>query len=86
MKTGTRNTALALVGLAALTIYILACTSFSPDDTKVLYPALDPVSGNVGMAVYDRETHRSDLAFVPIIPDKQAAVRAQWLEIGRAHV
>ncbi len=38
MKTQTaRNAGLALVGLLALTIYILACSSFSPDDTKVLY-------------------------------------------------
>ena len=51
----TRNTALALVGLLALSIYILACTSFSPDDTKVLYPAFDAPSGAIGMAVYDRE-------------------------------
>jgi hypothetical protein len=88
-KQTTRNTALALVGLTALTIYILACTSFSPDDTKVLYPAFDPGSGAIGMAVYDREARRSDLLFAPIGWESDGSntvaprvVRGQWLPDG----
>jgi len=91
MKTETtRNTALALVGLLALSIYILACTSFSPDDTKVLYPAFDGPSGAVGVAVYDREKASSELAFLPMTDDasdtKRLApmlVRSQWLADGQ---
>jgi hypothetical protein len=85
-----RNTALALVGLLALFVYILACTSFSPDDTKVLYPAFDGASGAVGVAVYDREKAGSDLAFVPMAADASDTnrlspmlVRSQWLADGQ---
>jgi len=91
MKTQTaRNAGLALVGLLALTIYILACTSFSPDDTKVLYPAFSGTNGAVGVAVYDRESGRSEVLFVPVAfedAESQVAapllVRAQWLADGR---
>jgi len=87
----TRNVALALVGLLALSIYILACTSFSPDDTKVLYPAFDAPSGAVGMAVYDRETGGSEMLFLPVDYESgksNAAIapsilRAEWLANGR---
>jgi hypothetical protein len=91
MKTQkTRNLVLALTGLLALSIYILACTSFSPDDTKVLYPAFDTASGAVGMAVYDREARRSEMLFVPIAFDAAQSnavaptlARAEWLGDGR---
>ena len=92
MKTyKTRNAILALIGLAALSVYILACTSFSPDDSKVLYPAFDAESGAVGMAVYDRAAGRSDMVLVPMtydIGETNAAVepklmRGQWLGDGR---
>ena len=65
MKNNTsRNALLAMIALGALTLYILACTSFSPDDTKVLYPAFDD-SGAIGMAVYDREARRSEMLLCP---------------------
>jgi hypothetical protein len=89
MKTDTvRNGSLALVGLAALTVYILACTSFSPDDKKVLYPAFDPLSGTVGVAEYDRENARSRMLFVPMVYEETnrpatPLVRPQWLGNGR---
>ncbi len=89
MKTlNARNTALALIGLAALTIYILACTSFSPDDTKVLYPAFDEASGRLGVAIYDRETKHSEPLFV-LVDDlgsnrnEPPYIRAQWLGNGQ---
>lgn len=85
-----RNTALSLIALAALTIYILACTSFSPDDKKILYPAFHS-SGNIGVAIYDRDTRQSDLLFVPFhfaggtneSGASPALLRAQWLPDGR---
>lgn len=87
----TRDVVLALTGLAALTVYILACTSFSPDDRKVLYPAFDPASGGVGLAVYDRDTKRSDMVLVSSAYDldhtntsnEPALVRGQWLADGK---
>jgi hypothetical protein len=86
-----RNTLLACLGLVALGIYILACTSFSPDDTKVLYPAFDPTSGALGLAVYDREARASGLVFVPVDYGGEATnpvaiasiLRAEWLANGR---
>src|SRR5512138_2115951 len=85
-----RNNGLALVGLAALTVYILACTSFSPDDKKVLYPAFDPQSGSPGIALYDRDSSRSRMLFVPSFSapgqtnePATPVVRAQWLGNGR---
>ena len=87
-----RNAALAFVGLLALSIYILACTSFSPDDKKVLYPSFDAASGAIGMAVYDRETRTSEMVFVPVAYANRGKqrrgrphgiLRAQWLANGR---
>ena len=90
-KQTTRNMALALLGLLALSIYVLACTSFSPDDTKVLYPAFDTSSGAIGMAVYDREARRSEMLFLPLayqsaesnIVAAPSILRAEWLPSGR---
>ena len=85
-----RNAVLASLGLLALTAYILACTSFSPDDTKVLYPAFDGPSGKLGVAVYDRQTGRSETLFLPLDlggGDTNAVntplLRPQWLADGR---
>lgn len=90
MKTQeTRNTVLALLGLLALAVYIVACTSFSPDDSKVLYPAFDQDSGALGMAIYDRAARHSELQFVaPELkedanPPKASYVRGGWLPDGR---
>lgn len=89
MKTEhARNSGLALVGLAALLVYILACTSFSPDDKKVLYPSIDPRSGTVCAAVYDRETGRTRTVFTPFLYsstnlDEKPLIRAQWLDAKR---
>ncbi len=88
-RTRLRNTGLALFGLVSLLIYVLACTSFSPDDKKVLYTALDPGSGLVGISVYDIETGRSEPLFVPALVEsgaetaQPALVRAQWIHGGR---
>ncbi len=83
---------MALTGLAALTIYILACgTAFSPDDTKVLYPAFDKVSGQVGLAVYDREARTSQMVFLPASIEggqclyrEPRLLRGHWLPDGRS--
>ncbi len=89
------NAALASVGLLALTIYVVACNSspsFSPDDTKVLYPAFDPVTGVIGMSVYDREAGTSEMVFLLAghdsdnetnAPPGSALLRGQWLPNGK---
>ncbi len=89
MKTSTlRNAALPLVGLLALLIYILACTSFSPDDKKILFPTFD-VRGAIGMAVYDRDTRRAESLYVPANLEigtnlaMPSSVRGTWLPDGR---
>ncbi len=83
--------ALALLGLAALLSYILACTSFSPDDSKVLFSMVEPESAGVGVAVYDRQAKKTELLFVPYgqdlsrSTDREAPVlRPQWLPDGRS--
>jgi hypothetical protein len=91
MNKQKRNAVLAFFGLLVLSIYILACTSFSPDDTKVLYPSFDAASGAIGMAVYDRRSRGSEMLFVPVayqgtetnILVAPTILRAQWLANGR---
>jgi hypothetical protein len=95
MNQRQRNAALALTGLVALGIYIVACSSspsFSPDDTKVLYPARDPATGLVGMSVYDRETRKSEMLYVVGSYEAKAGgeakvnpvlFRGQWLPNGK---
>src|SRR5512146_249304 len=90
-KPPMRDLALALIGLLALTAAILACTSFSPDDKKVLYPSFDPASGALGMALSDREARRSDMFFLPLVHENTTNnevvpgfIRGQWLPNGHS--
>jgi hypothetical protein len=82
------NSTAALAGLGALLVYILACTSFSPDDSKVLYVTVNPQSGLTAVAVYDRKTAKSELLFEPSTRDvgdsaaRPALMRPQWLDGG----
>ena len=85
----TRNTLLALTGLAALFVCILACTSFSPDDKQILYSTFDPQARSMGVAVYDRSSHKSRLLFTSKAMLKQGRepqpvmMRSQWLADGK---
>lgn len=80
----------ALIGLGSLLIYILACTSFSPDDSKVLYVTADAKSGMTGVAVYDRKLGKSELLFQPYLLEvhsletKSTPLRPQWVEDGHS--
>lgn len=66
LRFGTRDVVLTLVGFAAWLIYILACgPSFSPDDTKILYPSIDPKTGATTLALYDRAAGTSRALLVP---------------------
>jgi hypothetical protein len=65
-KTRTRNTILTAVGFAAWLAYVLACApAFSPDDTKVLFPSLDPKTAATTLAMYDRTTNTTRTLLVP---------------------
>jgi hypothetical protein len=93
MKHSLRNQWLALAALVGLAAYILACTSFSPDDKKILYPAVDPESGHVGLAVYDRAAKQSRMVYLPLILDTTAGsepelplLRGQFLADGQSIV
>lgn len=87
------NSVLAMLGLAGLTIYIIACGSgpaFSPDDTKVLLPSVDPKTRDLGVSIYDRNTRKLDQVFVYHAvadldnPDKEKApLRPLWTPDGK---
>jgi hypothetical protein len=80
---------LAGVGAVSLVIYVLACaTSFSPDDRQVLYPTFDPRTGASSVALYDRQTTRSEMLFTAIGADavtnqQPVLLRAGWLPDGK---
>lgn len=80
--TKTRDRILAAVGGAALLIYILACgPAFSPDDSKVLYPANDPKTGGAVLAVYDRRARTSRALFT--VPGAEPAwLGSAWTQDG----
>jgi hypothetical protein len=77
--------ALALAALVALCIYVLACTStsFSPNDKQVAYAAVDPETGQLGVAVYDRETRRSEMVFLPPLAEGNTMCASAWLDNRR---
>jgi hypothetical protein len=85
--TRTRDAALTVVGFAAVLLYILACASFSPDDSKVLFPSNDPKTGGTVLAVYDRGAHttRALLAFPPARGNDGYMIRPAWTPDG-SHV
>ena len=87
------NNVLAMLGLAGLTIYIIACGSgpaFSPDDTKVLLPSVDPQTRDMGVSIYDRKSRKLEQVFVYHAvadldnPDKEKApLRPLWTPDGK---
>src|ERR1035441_7650384 len=80
---------LAGLGGTALLVYILACSAaFSPDDRQVLYPSFDPQNGALSIALYDRDTRRSEQIFSSIGAHTDtnlhsACLRAEWLPDGK---
>src|ERR1039458_1033849 len=90
MKTNrTIHVLLAGIGCVSLLVYVLACsTAFSPDDRQVLYPSFDPQSGALSIALYDRNTGRSEQIFSGIGSHTDtnihsASLRAEWLPDGK---
>jgi hypothetical protein len=84
-STRTRDATLTMVGFAAWLFYILGCASFSPDDSKVLFPSNDPKTGGMVVAMYDRAAHssRALLAFPPPTGSSESFyVRSLWTPDG----
>jgi Tol biopolymer transport system component len=80
----TRDIVLTFIGGVAVLAYVLACTSFSPDDSKVLFPAFDRPSGGLALAVYDRDRRRTEHLFaLPGLPSEDRLLRAAWTPDGR---
>ncbi len=85
-----RNCVLPAIGLASLAVYIIACSQFSPDDSKVLFPAFDEKSGAACVSVYERKTGTSEAVFVPrkigpLVVGESGLhfLRPQWFPDGR---
>ena len=86
-----QHSLLAAVAVVSLAIYVLACSSFSPDDSKVLFPAVDPKSGDLGVAVYDRKGGGTEQVFVVSQVEKGISrsskpvlIRPQWMPDGKS--
>jgi len=63
-------------------IYILACASFSPDDSKIVFPSWDPASWSQSVAVYDRNARTTEhLLALPL--EDGLWVRPGWTPDGR---
>ena len=81
--TSRRDRILAAIGAGALFAYILACTgaSFSPDDSKVLFPVNDLSTGRFAVALYDRRARTSRTLFA--LPADDATVNGTgWTQDG----
>jgi len=87
----TRNTfepLVSLTGLAALVVYVVACTSFSPDDSQVLYPTYDPQAQTFGLGLYDRSSAKATTLFTAQAspsdgsPGDAVLMRSQWFLDG----
>jgi hypothetical protein len=85
-STRTRDAALTVVGFAAWLLYVLGCASFSPDDSKVLFPSNDPKTGGTVVAMYDRTTRTTrTLAALPVSGnphDDRFCFRPGWTADG----
>lgn len=84
-----RDVVLALIGFGAWLVYVLACgplgPSFSPDDAKILFPSIDPVTGDPVLTMYDRQT-RVVRPVVVISGADENVIRPLWTEDGTTAV
>ena len=82
----TRNVVLSTIGAVAWLLYVLACgASFSPDDSKVLFPSVDPATGATVVAMYDRTVRTTRALLTLATPSRSSdmvPVRAVWTPDG----
>ena len=65
IRAAKRASILPLIGLIALSAYILACRpGFSPDGSQVVYPVLDEKTNSFRIVVYDLKQKKNTTLFV----------------------
>jgi hypothetical protein len=89
--TRTRDVVLTGIGFAAWLLYILACASFSPDDSKILFPSNDAKTGAPTVAVYDRAARAARTVYAFHSPELASSsgpfcMRSVWVPDGKSIV
>jgi len=83
----SRNHIYGLIGIAAFTIYVLACRpAFSPDGRRILIPSFDSESKRIAVLLYDRDTKKLSRFFEASSPgtDKAGNVASvTWATDGK---
>lgn len=80
---------LAVIGLGALTAYLVACRpSWSPDGSKVLFPYFDRQAKKAGIALFDKNTGKTRSIFSQPVVVGAGKIHfswpwAQWDRSGR---
>lgn len=90
-RNGPLRIVLAIIGIGALVAYFLACRpSWSPDGSKVLFAYIGPNTGEIGIALFDRNTGQTRSVFV--MPSKHGSQPgdnfpwAQWDSAGETAI
>lgn len=91
----TQDSLLALLGILAVAVYVLACSpSFSPDGTKIAFPVFDKEAKQASVLCYDLRTRATQEIFrktlLPEIKEEkptaatqqQAAAKSSGLSFG----
>jgi dipeptidyl aminopeptidase/acylaminoacyl peptidase len=78
---------LAVVGIAGLMAYLLACRpAWSPDGSKILFPYVVDSSSTSAIAMYDRNTGKTSTLYTTAPsknPGKKSVLSAQWTRSGK---
>ena len=70
---------LAIVGIGALTAYLVACRpSWSPDGSKVLFPYLNPDKKQAGIALFDKNSGKTTSIFSKPVAVGSADAPFSW--------
>ena len=82
---------LGIVGMTAWFLFILGClgwSSWSPDSSKVIFPYIQQNPKSMGIALYDRMTHKTSPIFIQSADkdDDLPILQAQWATNGKSIV
>src|SRR5438105_4563989 len=85
-KRNPLHVVLGIIGLAAWLLYVLACASWSPDSSKILFPYCDPETHQSGVALFDRNIGTVNSVFAQPIESctigDYAPMKARWSSDG----